>query len=238
MKRRWVVIMVGVFGVAGAFGVICTLGVAWTIAMKGDLGTFRGQYRTQPPAWRTPGYLADVLPPPKSGREMPGRILGYRQIATDFPVPTERGLDGGWFTVWSTEFGWPWYAVRWDSMNFRAMKPGVTGDRVEAIKSAFDSRAGLNAGIELTPSTQGARQRRLPTGIIWPGFLGNSAVFGAAGVVVVGGLWALIKGVKRWSRRRRGACPGCGYDARGLMKCPECGRENAVAGEGPSGRAA
>ncbi|XVJ60463.1 MAG: hypothetical protein HEQ23_14135 [Tepidisphaera sp.] len=238
MRRRWFAIVAWWCGLAWVFGVICTLGVAWTIALRADLSSFRGQSRTEASSWRTPSYLADVLPEPKAGREMPGRAAGFRQVATDFPVPTERGLDGGWFTIWSSEFGWPCYAVRSDSLAYRPMRPGQTSERVQAIKSAFVERVGLNAGIDVRWLAKEGKPRPLPTGVMWPGLMANSAIYGVLGGVIGLGVWVIVKGVRRWVRVRKGRCVGCGYEVGGLAKCPECGWERVVAAGGPSGRAA
>lgn len=55
---------------------------------------------------------------------------------------------------------------------------------------------------------------------------------------VVGNLvfWTLLCGGvawgvpawRRWSRRRRGRCEGCGYPSTGVEPCPECGKRRAV----------
>ncbi len=54
-----------------------------------------------------------------------------------------------------------------------------------------------------------------------PGFVFNSLFYGAALWVLIPGLFAL----RRQIRRRRGLCPACGYDLRHgeHEACPECG---------------
>jgi hypothetical protein len=65
-----------------------------------------------------------------------------------------------------------------------------------------------------------------PTVPMWPGFALNTVFYGA--IVFV--LWTEPGFVRRRRRRRRGLCAGCGYELKGLERCPECG------GEGGQGR--
>lgn len=61
---------------------------------------------------------------------------------------------------------------------------------------------------------------RLPIHPLWGGFIANALVFALPAAAVL-----LAPAVVRLLRRaRRGVCLGCGYDARGLQRCPECGR--------------
>lgn len=60
---------------------------------------------------------------------------------------------------------------------------------------------------------------RIPLGVIWPGFLFNTAIFGGGAWLVMG----TTRGVRRLLRRRHGMFAQCGYDAAGLPACPECG---------------
>lgn len=203
-----------------ALGAGCTLAAAWGVALLGDLHSFRGQYQTDARWWRTPRYMADVLPPPAAGRLMPGRVWGYRQVATEFPVPTGTGLQAGWFTVWSVEFGWPMHALRWDELNFRPMHDDQARERLAEIQAAFDQRVGAGAGVVVGPPRAPSQQPlRLPLSPIWPGLLVDTAFYGTLAWLAAFGPGA----ARRFVRRRRNACAGCGYDLRGLTRCPECG---------------
>lgn len=67
----------------------------------------------------------------------------------------------------------------------------------------------------------------LPLLPLWPGLLANTAIYGGAWAVLIGGPILL----RRWLRARRGGCPQCGYSREGLKvnaPCPECGRTNAT----------
>ncbi|MBY0260858.1 MAG: hypothetical protein K2Q20_00840 [Phycisphaerales bacterium] len=57
---------------------------------------------------------------------------------------------------------------------------------------------------------------------VWPGLLGNTAVYTATRWATLGGLSAL----RRTRRRRRALCPTCGYAIHATpigSPCPECG---------------
>jgi hypothetical protein len=62
----------------------------------------------------------------------------------------------------------------------------------------------------------------LPTRPIWPGFAINTVFYAAV-------LWMLFAApfaLRKWRRIRRGLCPKCGYDLRGIPTAPvrpECG---------------
>jgi hypothetical protein len=61
----------------------------------------------------------------------------------------------------------------------------------------------------------------VPAKPLWPGFALDTAFYG--GIVFL--LWSAPGFLRRRSRLRRGACPACGYDLRGISggTCPECG---------------
>jgi hypothetical protein len=64
--------------------------------------------------------------------------------------------------------------------------------------------------------------RRLPTRVIWPGFLADTAFYAA----VLAALILVPRRLRRHLRRRAGRCTRCGYDRRGIdaaTPCPECG---------------
>ena len=56
---------------------------------------------------------------------------------------------------------------------------------------------------------------------LWPGFALNTAFHGVLALL----LWSAPGFAIRRLRARRGRCPNCGYDLRGLStaQCPECG---------------
>ena len=72
----------------------------------------------------------------------------------------------------------------------------------------------------------GTRFRQIPLHIIPLGLSLDSLVYAAplAGIIL---LPRWMRRLRRASRRRRGHCPACNYDLRGLARnspCPECGK--------------
>ncbi len=65
--------------------------------------------------------------------------------------------------------------------------------------------------------------RPLPLRPVPMGFVLNTAIYAIAAA-----LYVLQIGARRAMRRRRGLCIHCGYDARSLAVCPECGHACAT----------
>lgn len=81
----------------------------------------------------------------------------------------------------------------------------------------------LNCSMPMTQSPwPWGIQGRLPTGVLWPGFLLNSGIFGIACWLP----WFAALTIRRRLRMRTGLCLSCGYELKGLAAgspCPECG---------------
>jgi hypothetical protein len=110
-------------------------------------------------------------------------------------------------------FGWPLPAL-WYRVN------GTIGGKTATA-------TGIDGAILLSPastlSIRGGRFRALPLYPVWHGLVLNTLLF-------AGLLWLTLTGLpsaRRALRIRRGRCPKCAYDLRGLAPgspCPECGR--------------
>ena len=78
-------------------------------------------------------------------------------------------------------------------------------------------------GIPIPSALQAlsGNDRSFPCRPIWPGFAINTAFY--AGVLWL--LFAAPFALRRWRRIKRGLCPKCAYDLRGIESsaCPECG---------------
>ena len=104
--------------------------------------------------------------------------------------------------------GWPWRAFASESWLFT----GPIG--------LVRSREVLRGNLVLATTQRG--RTVLPLRPMWPGLLGDVALFG--------GGWALAGALLGLRRRRvrgaRGRCSACGYDLHGqsIPGCPECGR--------------
>lgn len=87
-------------------------------------------------------------------------------------------------------------------------------------------KAAITAGGDWRASLTGKPARRdrhiYPFLPMWPGLLGNTAIYAFAWFA----LSRLSPATRRAVRRRRGQCPKCGYNLAGLAAgapCPECG---------------
>lgn len=129
-------------------------------------------------------------------------------------------LPAGWFALWRIEFGWPMKSLGWQKLTFRPQYDEGSQSRVAEVLNAFEGRGAWRRGMEFGElGPQGQERRRLPLEPIWPGIAVDVGVWSAA-------WWGLLFGpgrARQWSRARRGACAVCGYDLRGLARCPECG---------------
>ena len=103
-------------------------------------------------------------------------------------------------------FGWPLLSMWQDYV--------YTGD-------GYRSRLGHGLQLDIPPpDPDDAFPRAIPLRPIWLGFAVNTLFYAAV-------LWLLIPGpfaLRRFIRRRRGLCPGCGYPAGGSEVCSECGK--------------
>lgn len=109
--------------------------------------------------------------------------------------------------------GWPFpaaYSV--SDLAFSNWTPGIA---VSATTGFVAPRF-----THVRPEFMSPSESIIPLDPIWSGALTNTAIFAAA--------WSLILIPIPWFRtllRRRGQCPHCGYDTKGIptTTCPECG---------------
>lgn len=118
--------------------------------------------------------------------------------------------------------GWPAPALSHEveigPSPFSVVQPAIN------VHWGIDLDTDINPGrlMSLSGFGDGDRPRALPLRPEWPGFAINTALYGAIAYLVLFGAGTL----RRARRRRRGLCPHCGYDRRGLgadSLCPECG---------------
>ncbi len=129
------------------------------------------------------------------------------------PVPVPRwadapGLDPDMISNWSTNAsGWPLLAMKW-SVIYDGSRSGFTHE--------------VWYGLEIKRSiTRDGALTVLPLMPVLPGFLVNTAVYGAGAWLVTLAPLALL----RARRGRKGRCTKCSYDLSGTTVdvCPECG---------------
>jgi hypothetical protein len=114
--------------------------------------------------------------------------------------------------------------------------PAFCASRTTA-RGRFDPTEASQGLMLRTPGRLGLgmiESREFPATPSWPGFAANSIFYGA----LLGALW-FAGGVVRLRRRAsRGQCVSCGYEARGLQICPECGSHIAPTGKSGEGSGA
>jgi hypothetical protein len=93
--------------------------------------------------------------------------------------------------------------------------PTLRGWEVEIVDRQFNPIEAASGGLVTLASAP------IPLNPIWRGFLASTLLCGAVAWL----LWLAPSVTRRALRRRRGACPRCGYDLRGGGQgvCPECG---------------
>jgi hypothetical protein len=127
--------------------------------------------------------------------------------------------DAGSLEIVDEASGWPRLAL-WSGWGTMAASSGAvtpTTDELTWGIAIRSSRGSVGSGLAI------------PLHPIWPGFAIDTALYGA-GLWV---LWLMSGAGRRFVRRRRGLCVGCGYDLRGhagwkpapqgRAACPECG---------------
>lgn len=127
-----------------------------------------------------------------------------------------------WAGVVQDARGWPFRALRCE-WHFDAAGASASEGR------SIPRSTGVTGGIELAavPVTMSPYfiVRALPLAPIWPGLIGDTAVFTPVLWVLTGG----IGSTRRLLRLRGNHCPSCGYSLAGQISpgCPECGWERA-----------
>jgi hypothetical protein len=226
-------------GLSLALGALTTLAIAWTAAAFGD--TWRSLNETRG-AWRDPGTgrwllvskvqkVAEtrVFVWPIADAEVEGTQVTYplpprRRQRLTLPITARepgRGIDTNLpddSTRLRLTFGFP----------FRC----VSGHVDETISGSFVTPTfhGLVNVYQEAPArpTEASLRRwgdfsiRLPVQPLAGGMIADTAIYAGA--------WSMIGALasvgRRRLRKRRGVCPACQYDRRGLpagAPCPECG---------------
>ena len=201
-------------------GTVTTVCVAWAcslwVVVPGvERASGVAQQMQLPDAWRaevarlpevTPGGYAESS---LSLRFKRSEALGRTVLNAIRSAPGD-GVDD----AFESRSGWPMRCL-WCASSDGTRKPGVVWERALLVP---DRLAREGASFTYFDGTLG--KHPLPIGMIGNGLAANTAFYGAVWVVPVFGIPAL----RRWRRRRRGRCVGCGYELAGLATCPECGR--------------
>lgn len=205
-------------------GVVTTVAVAWGCAVLANPlahGVILGSFFSSPnQGWwywiaREPGATVIERSMARSNAMPtdPKGIVPWWSAVREAPAEIETGTRAIWI---EDARGWPWVTM-------------VTETRYgTALESPYNPFAGspgedLNLELGLPPNPVVASSTvHLPTRPIWlsfvPSAVGWAAVFAA--------IFYAPSALRCHVRRRRGACPACGYDLRytpDLLRCPECG---------------
>lgn len=221
MRRRWVKRMI----VFGLVGVTATVLSSWSIPLVYGLTFPRLSPRARPYAPH-PRLELTVVDWPYSGHVSDTYSFGVHYLQTPLSVTLEgepaNHIGGFQFaSLKRSDYGWPMRGMRTYRL-IPTTSPPTWGPRSDPIPVPdLDPLTIFDRGVTsrpLLPKTN-AESFRLPLRPIWPGFAVNAVFY--AGVC-----WLLLAApgdIRRWRRRRRGACAACGYDLAGLEACPECG---------------
>jgi hypothetical protein len=176
-------------------GAVLTVAVAWAAPI-----VYRG--RPAPFAARSEGGW--LVAPPAGWPKRPGfrvslRATGVSLNHESYPYPR---LDQLVFCT-----GWPARALR-------AVERWESGRTV--LATGIEPPGRLRTLLRDNWLTDG-----FPVAPVWPGFAVDTAFYGT----IAFALWSAPAAIRRRVRKRRGRCPACGYDLRGITTgpCPECG---------------
>jgi len=217
--RRWALRI----GVCVVVGVVVNVLVAWGLNLDRQLpgNTVRFSSLSTSPGDKWPVRV------PSSWPEAPETI--GRLVSSDLGRNVEiwayaKQEDGREVSVHVLRSGWPAKAVErtsWSSFSpWNLLNPSSTAGLCFPREGVPSSIWHVGLKIDLDLAGWSFRGRTVPLHPVWPGFAVNTLAYGAVawGVLFAPGV------VKRWRRRRRGACVGCGYELAGLVRCPECGK--------------
>ena len=230
-SRRRAARLIGMGVVCCAIGAVVTVGVAWACALRPwPDGETRRSFAFQEGTtwyrcvetevwWMTMQYVQTAEhAAPGSGTVLIRTAGGFR----DERLPIGQRPRGARLPIHGNvtddrHLGWPARAL-WggEDSNWYADMGNILGwPKTIAVKKTSDQKYWW----------AGDGRFRLPYGVLFAGFLLDTAFYGAAplGLGLGVGCW------RRRSRRRRGRCVACGYDLAGVGAgvCPECGAEFA-----------
>lgn len=143
--------------------------------------------------------------------EQEARAAGWPLPATDRVRPDCR------FVAWA-QAGWGASSLEYQYLAPDAgRQAGIPLLTRKSMKCGWPLRA-IKTEDPPHPMDPARLHRILHGRVIWPGMIGNTLFYGTALLTFLGGPgW-----VRRAVRRRRGLCWRCGYNIKGLARCPEC----------------
>ena len=207
MKRR--LLIAAIFLLAGA---VVNVAVAWGIVLRSSVSPEGPPFErvSGESAWPRP--VPDDWPPPQDEKLARSwglsLVMAVTSVFPSPPLPPKGTLICVWMTLFRA--GWP----------CRTLEAEYQGKQFYELPLDSPWRYSLTLPEPLTIIRhKEARYRPLPYRPLWPGFAVNTLLYAAI-------LWLLIPGpfaLRRFIRRRRGLCPGCGYPMGDSNVCTECG---------------
>ncbi len=218
-RQRWV--RWGLFAaLCLGFGALATVVECWWIAARGTLHTYVGQYAEPASRWDIPWAVRSEWPEPAGLRRMPGTQWGYGIVGIDSAASGMPGDGEGerTLTVWRTQFGWPMAAMERVELSSTSGGNAEMTRAGEVFKRAFPGSGSVTIPQELAWVVTGGSVM-LPAIPVLPGFVVSTVMFGGllAGLLIAPGL------IRRRHWVQEGRCGGCGYELKGMGRCPECG---------------
>lgn len=114
-----------------------------------------------------------------------------------------------------------------ETSHLKVMRAGVPFRCLAAARKWGAVGGGLFGGVAIDGvRTEYGWVDALPARPIWPGLIGNVALYTLImAICVYGPLW-MLRDIRRHHRSRQGRCGHCSYDLSGSdsQLCPECGR--------------
>lgn len=235
------------FAVFALIGAFLTVGVAWTLATRGEAQerasyqvTIRPDGTLLPVSWLcrratssgldqiafvgAGGFGVGQAQSPRSGE----RFAGWPAWA-QLPEPKQFSDE----TVIHVGAGWPARSLRARCVDrdvrWRFVAQGRQADGLARLSGLTATKPGpvWEHAIVVEDHTTGGpfTARVLPMAPIAVGFAVDTVFWGGASYAIFAGATAAAGWVRRRRRRHEGRCPTCDYDLKGMLRagCPECG---------------
>ena len=196
-------------------GVVLTVAVAWGLSLTVQFTSSRS-ISGRPTFVESNDGVFDYAQESRSGGVRMREWMRFAPDQQEAGNPLVRELED-----WAEEFdaGWPALALGWQA---DGMSEG--GNVRSGALRIPEWRSNPIRGFQWTTQTNDTpseRFRLVPTRPTMPGFALDALFWGSVSWLLFFAPFTL----RRALRARRGRCPACGYDMRGLDACPECGDE-------------